>query len=264
MTNISADQAASGEKTILGHPRGLVILFFTEMWERFSYYGMRGLLILYLTQHFLFSDEKSSVMYGAYTALVYIMTIVGGTLAGTDLRVLGAVGLHLRDFLLELLVLLGQAKLHLLDDRFALADHVEVGQQLLRVLECSGEAVWIAQLFPKPYQDAFTQVFIDDLVCLALEIVLNRLELIGPFTQEAGSKSQGSTPGTLFRNAAGFDEGLSQPLGDRQLLHLVLVELDEFAGDLVDVPGVLPGFGAAATVLESCGVCLEFSLWHTY
>ena len=81
MTNISADQAASGEKTILGHPRGLVILFFTEMWERFSYYGMRGLLILYLTQHFLFSDEKSSVMYGAYTALVYIMTIVGGTLA---------------------------------------------------------------------------------------------------------------------------------------------------------------------------------------
>ncbi|MEO0467092.1 MAG: peptide MFS transporter [Pseudomonadota bacterium] len=51
------------------------------MWERFSYYGMRGLLILYLTQHFLFSDEKSSIMYGAYTALVYVMTIIGGTLA---------------------------------------------------------------------------------------------------------------------------------------------------------------------------------------
>lgn len=69
------------QKTILGHPRGLVILFFTEMWERFSYYGMRGLLILYLTQHFLFSDEKSSLLYGAYTALVYVMTIVGGSLA---------------------------------------------------------------------------------------------------------------------------------------------------------------------------------------
>ena len=69
------------EKTIFGHPRGLVILFFTEMWERFSYYGMRGLLVLYLTQHFLFSDERSAVMYGAYTALVYIMTIIGGTLA---------------------------------------------------------------------------------------------------------------------------------------------------------------------------------------
>ncbi len=71
----------AGEKTIFGHPRGLVILFFTEMWERFSYYGMRGLLILYLTQHFLFSDERSAVMYGAYTALVYVMTIIGGSLA---------------------------------------------------------------------------------------------------------------------------------------------------------------------------------------
>ncbi len=69
------------EKTIFGHPRGLYILFFTEMWERFSYYGMRGLLILYLTQHFLFSDERSAVLYGAYTALVYVMTIIGGTLA---------------------------------------------------------------------------------------------------------------------------------------------------------------------------------------
>jgi len=42
------------EKTIMGHPSGLFILFFAEMWERFSYYGMRGLLIFYLTQHFLF------------------------------------------------------------------------------------------------------------------------------------------------------------------------------------------------------------------
>jgi len=75
------------QKTIFGHPRGLVVLFLTEMWERFSYYGMRGLLIIYLTQHFLFSDEKSSLIYGAYTALVYVMTIVGGSLAD---RYLGA------------------------------------------------------------------------------------------------------------------------------------------------------------------------------
>lgn len=93
------------EKTILGHPRGLVILFFTEMWERFSYYGMRGLLIIYLTQHFLFSDERSSILYGAYTALVYIMTIIGGSLAdkylgarkavtfGAILLVLGHIGM---------------------------------------------------------------------------------------------------------------------------------------------------------------------------
>jgi POT family proton-dependent oligopeptide transporter len=77
------DTTASAQKdtSFFGHPKGLAILFFTEMWERFSYYGMRGLLILYLTQHFLFSDEKSSIMYGAYTALVYVMTIIGGTLA---------------------------------------------------------------------------------------------------------------------------------------------------------------------------------------
>lgn len=75
-----ADGAAGGH-SFFGHPRGLVILFFTEMWERFSYYGMRGLLIFYLTEHFLFSQERSSIIYGAYTALVYVMTIIGGTLA---------------------------------------------------------------------------------------------------------------------------------------------------------------------------------------
>jgi proton-dependent oligopeptide transporter, POT family len=72
---------ASTDRGFFGHPRGLAVLFLTEMWERFSYYGMRGLLIIYLTQHFLFSDERSAVMYGAYTALVYIMTIIGGSLA---------------------------------------------------------------------------------------------------------------------------------------------------------------------------------------
>lgn len=81
ITQGDAHPDAGTSKTIFGHPRGLVILFFTEMWERFSYYGMRGLLIIYLTQHFLFSDERSTIMYGAYTALVYVMTIIGGSLA---------------------------------------------------------------------------------------------------------------------------------------------------------------------------------------
>ncbi|WP_317622199.1 peptide MFS transporter [Pseudohongiella sp. SYSU M77423] len=71
----------TNNKTLLGHPRGLAILFLTEMWERFSYYGMRALLVIYLTQHFLFSDERSTVLYGAYTALVFVMTIIGGILA---------------------------------------------------------------------------------------------------------------------------------------------------------------------------------------
>ena len=69
------------------HPRGLVILFFAEMWERFSYYGMRGLLIFYLTEHFLFSDTISQGQYGAYTTLVYLLPLLGGYLAD---RYLGA------------------------------------------------------------------------------------------------------------------------------------------------------------------------------
>src|SRR5690606_5085827 len=79
--------SAAHDRAFFGHPRGLLILFLTEMWERFSFYGMRALLILYLTQHFLFSDERSTIIYGAYTALVYVMTIIGGTLAD---RYLGA------------------------------------------------------------------------------------------------------------------------------------------------------------------------------
>ncbi len=67
--------------TIMGHPKGLFVLFFAEMWERFSYYGMRALLIFYLTKHWLFSDSESGVIYGAYTALVYIAPVVGGYLA---------------------------------------------------------------------------------------------------------------------------------------------------------------------------------------
>ncbi|MGJ3232800.1 MAG: peptide MFS transporter [Oceanicaulis sp.] len=63
------------------HPKGLHILFFAEMWERFSYYGMRGLLIFYLTQHFLFDDAFASTQYGAYTALVYLLPLIGGFLA---------------------------------------------------------------------------------------------------------------------------------------------------------------------------------------
>jgi len=63
------------------HPRGLYILFFAEMWERFSYYGMRALLVLYLTKHFLFTDGQAYGIYGAYTTLVYITPVIGGMLA---------------------------------------------------------------------------------------------------------------------------------------------------------------------------------------
>src|SRR4051794_2456872 len=72
---------ADKESTWFGHPRQLARLFTTEMWERFGYYGMRALLTLYLTKHFLFSDSQATGLYGGYTALVYLTPLVGGLLA---------------------------------------------------------------------------------------------------------------------------------------------------------------------------------------
>ncbi len=71
---------ASGE-TWFGHPRQLARLFTTEAWERFGYYGMRALLTLYLTKHFVFGDREATGLYGGYTALVYLTPLVGGYLA---------------------------------------------------------------------------------------------------------------------------------------------------------------------------------------
>jgi POT family proton-dependent oligopeptide transporter len=77
---------ARGQKQLLGHPYGLFVLFFTEMWERASYYGMRALLTLYMTGSVMqpglgFPDSKATKIYGLYTMLVYLMGIPGGFLA---------------------------------------------------------------------------------------------------------------------------------------------------------------------------------------
>ncbi|MCR2832388.1 peptide MFS transporter [Parerythrobacter lacustris] len=69
------------QEEVLGHPKGLYMLFFAEMWERFSYYGMRALLTLYLVKHWLYSDGSANLIYGAYTSLVYITPVLGGWLA---------------------------------------------------------------------------------------------------------------------------------------------------------------------------------------
>lgn len=77
------------QKTILGHPSGLFVLFFTEMWERFSYYGMRGLLTIYMAAELSdargaglgWTDAESLKLYGWYTMLVYVMSIPGGLIA---------------------------------------------------------------------------------------------------------------------------------------------------------------------------------------
>jgi proton-dependent oligopeptide transporter, POT family len=69
------------QNTILGHPTGLFICFFTEMWERFSFYGMKALLIFYLTKYHFFSDFDGNHIVGNYAALVYAMPVIGGMLA---------------------------------------------------------------------------------------------------------------------------------------------------------------------------------------
>lgn len=73
-------------KTFLGHPVGLYLLFFTELWERFSYYGMRAILVLYLTSSFIegglgFEKQYSYLLYGWFTGLVYFTPLIGGWLA---------------------------------------------------------------------------------------------------------------------------------------------------------------------------------------
>jgi POT family proton-dependent oligopeptide transporter len=63
-----------------GHPKGLYFLFFTEMWERFSYYGMRAIFILFMTKVLLMNDASASEIYGSYTGLVYLTPLLGGYL----------------------------------------------------------------------------------------------------------------------------------------------------------------------------------------
>jgi proton-dependent oligopeptide transporter, POT family len=90
MVNVPPETTTEGEKpnvsrsdgdTWFGHPRQLARLFTTEMWERFGYYGMRALLVLFLTQHFLFGDSTANGLYGAFTSLVYLTPLIGGLVA---------------------------------------------------------------------------------------------------------------------------------------------------------------------------------------
>src|SRR6187397_2910811 len=83
-----AAESTVQRETLLGHPVGLYTLFFAEMWERFSYYGMRALLLFYMLKGFLkYNDARGYAVYGAYTALVYMTPFFGGMLAD---RLLGS------------------------------------------------------------------------------------------------------------------------------------------------------------------------------
>ncbi|MFG6108473.1 peptide MFS transporter [Stenotrophomonas nematodicola] len=73
--------ASTASDDFLGHPKGVYVCFFTEMWERFSFYGMKALLLLYLTKYHLFGDKAGLDLLGAYGGLVYCIPVFGGLLA---------------------------------------------------------------------------------------------------------------------------------------------------------------------------------------
>ncbi|WP_288730014.1 oligopeptide:H+ symporter [uncultured Pseudoxanthomonas sp.] len=78
---MTATAALPASDDFLGHPKGVYVAFFTEMWERFSFYGMKALLLLYLTKHHLFGDDAGYDLLGAYGGLVYCIPVIGGLLA---------------------------------------------------------------------------------------------------------------------------------------------------------------------------------------
>ena len=78
---MTAAALPADDRRFFGHPRGLALLFVAEMWERFSYYGMRALLVLYLIKALGWSDARAYELYGTYTGLVWLTPMIGGWLA---------------------------------------------------------------------------------------------------------------------------------------------------------------------------------------
>jgi POT family proton-dependent oligopeptide transporter len=87
MSPSAGQPSGSTQRTLLGHPLGLYVLFFTEMWERFSFYGMKALLVLYMLNHFFWPQKSASYLLGWYAMLAYGLNPIGGFIAD---RFLGA------------------------------------------------------------------------------------------------------------------------------------------------------------------------------
>jgi POT family proton-dependent oligopeptide transporter len=81
ITHSKPNEKATPNQQFLGHPKGLYYLFFAEMWERFSFHGMRAMLIIYMTQELLYNDVKSFGVYAAYGSILYATPLIGGMLA---------------------------------------------------------------------------------------------------------------------------------------------------------------------------------------
>ncbi|MDY8134280.1 oligopeptide:H+ symporter [Aquimarina sp. 2201CG5-10] len=78
---MNSNQVVASEQELFGHPKGLLYLFFAELWERFSFYGMKALLVLYMTKHLLYTDKQSFGVMAAYMSLVYVTPMIGGIVA---------------------------------------------------------------------------------------------------------------------------------------------------------------------------------------
>jgi POT family proton-dependent oligopeptide transporter len=81
MSAVVLPAATDRADELFGHPKGLYVCFFTEMWERFSFYGMKALLLLYLVKHHAFAEADGYVIVGAYGGMVYAVPLIGGLLA---------------------------------------------------------------------------------------------------------------------------------------------------------------------------------------
>src|ERR1700704_1058172 len=81
MSSVGGLETDVGPVSKGGHPKGLYVLFGAEMWERFSYYGMRALLTLYLVKHIGYKEADAKLVYATYTGLVYFTPLIGGFLA---------------------------------------------------------------------------------------------------------------------------------------------------------------------------------------
>src|SRR5262245_31801177 len=97
--------AVTPQRTFLGHPVGLYILFLAEMWERFNYYGMRALLMLYMVNYFRWEQGQASTIYKWYSSLVYLTPLLGGYLADRFLGnkwavIIGATVMAIGEFML--------------------------------------------------------------------------------------------------------------------------------------------------------------------
>ena len=208
-----------------GHPRGLSTLFFTEMWERFSYYGMRGFLILYMTKALGFTDPHAGAVYGNYVGSVWLAAIFGGVIAD---RWLG----HYRSVLLGgTIIALGHftLALHALPFFYAGLSLIVLGTGLLK----PNVSTLVGALYEQgdERRDAGFSVFY---------MGINLGALLGPLV--AGKLAEGVDWHLGFACAGvGMTLGLAQYVLGRRRLAPAIERLAARPGPAAVSPGLAPG-----------------------